>query len=57
VTDADWKRIEALFNSVVELPETERAAALERASAGDSALQNAVARLLAAHAHEQSRVG
>ena len=57
MTDADWQRIEALFNSVVDLPETERAAALDRGAAGDVALRIAVARLLAAHAHEQSRVG
>jgi serine/threonine-protein kinase len=57
VTDADWQRIEALFNRVVELPERERVAALERGSAGDIALRDAVARLLAAHAHEHSRVG
>jgi serine/threonine-protein kinase len=57
VTDADWRRIEALFNQVVELPKEERADALERGSAGDVELRNAVARLLLAHDHEGSRVG
>ncbi len=57
MSDVRWQRIEELFNRVVELPEGERADALERGAGGDAALRKAVARLLEAHAHEASRVG
>src|SRR5262245_36575845 len=42
-----WARIEALFNDALRLPEQQRSAFLEQASAGDSSLAREVESLLA----------
>lgn len=57
MTGPRWQRIEELFNQIVELPEAERAGALERAAGDDGELRSAVASLLEAHARDASRVG
>lgn len=41
-----WRRISALFDEIVELPEAARDAAIDRACAGDAALRDELAALL-----------
>ena len=41
-----WRRISALFDEIVELPEAARDAAIDRARAGDAALRDELAALL-----------
>jgi len=48
--DADrWRRIEELFDKVLDCPPTDRTAFLDRACADDPALKTEVTRLLALH--------
>ncbi|HEY3243209.1 MAG TPA: serine/threonine-protein kinase, partial [Phycisphaerae bacterium] len=47
---ANQGRVKPIFGMALELPETERAAFLERACGGDAALRREVEELLAAHA-------
>lgn len=48
-----WRNIDRLYHQALEHAEGERAAFLKRASAGDEALHQAVASLLAAHARAE----
>jgi tetratricopeptide (TPR) repeat protein len=50
VTPERWRRVEAVFERVLELPADDRAAALDRDCAGDEELRREVEALLAAHA-------
>ena len=46
---ARFQRINTIFDRALELPESERAAYLDAACAGDSELRRELARLLSAH--------
>lgn len=46
---ADWRRVKALFEELIEFPADQRRAALERASAGEADLRAEVEALLDAH--------
>ncbi len=52
MTPERWQQIESVFDTVIELPPTERARGLAEACGGDESLRVEVERLLAAHARE-----
>jgi hypothetical protein len=49
MSELDWARIRSLFQEALDCPPDERAAFVERESAGDEVLRREVASLLAAH--------